>query len=402
MEWLVVSRNNLFFAFLVVGYLFGVILYDFLPLGYIDELMALFLGVFAVAMVAERRRPKQLLPLAVTVGVMVIYAVYSFAIKSNVAVAIVKDFVIQIKPFLGLFCTLIIAPQLNARQKRFLALLSIAVACFIAIVWLNDSVWDFFGHPSRFATAAAATALLFFYCTSFSAADIALFAVLLLIGVLSTRSKYYGFCMMALLMTFYMKCGGRIHLDAKSVAVLLLSTSAAIVIAWHKITVYYIDGSMNSREMWSRPAMMLASWKILLDYFPLGSGLASFGTFASAEYYSTIYHEYGLDHLWGLSKERPDFITDAFYPELAQFGVVGVLLYIVFWWRIVRRGLQMQSRCVKSALLVLMVFLFFLIEGVADSTFTHNRGLFILIIMGCALTDGQAAECNDGAEEVGR
>jgi hypothetical protein len=49
-----------------------------------------------------------------------------------------------------------------------------------------------------------------------------------------------------------------------------------------------------------------------------------------------------------------------------------------------------------------MVFLFFLIEGVADSTFTHNRGLFILIIMGCALTDGQAAECADGAEEVGR
>ena len=82
--------------------------------------------------------------------------------------------------------------------------------------------------------------------------------------------------------------------------------------------------------MWSRPAMMLTSIQILYDYFPFGSGLASFGTFASAEYYSPTYAVYGLDHLWGLSKEMPTFICDAFYPELAQFG--GSRCYTLFYF----------------------------------------------------------------------
>ena len=27
----------------------------------------------------------------------------------------------------------------------------------------------------------------------------------------------------------------------------------------------------------------------------------------------------------------PDFICDAFYPTLAQFGIIGVILFITFW-----------------------------------------------------------------------
>ena len=37
-------------------------------------------------------------------------------------------------------------------------------------------------------------------------------------------------------------------------------------------------------------------------------------------------------------------------------------------------------------LFVLLIFLFFLIEGIADATFTQNRGLFILILLGLVLS----------------
>ena len=107
--------------------------------------------------------------------------------------------------------------------------------------------------------------------------------------------------------------------------------------------VYYIDGAMNSREMWSRPAMMGTLFLILIDYLPFGCGLGSFGTFASAKYYSNTYAEYGLDKLWGLSEDKPDFIADAFYPELAQFGIVGVVLYFWFWGWILTKANNSQS-----------------------------------------------------------
>lgn len=89
--------------------------------------------------------------------------------------------------------------------------------------------------------------------------------------------------------------------------------------------------------------MMLTSMQILYDYFPFGSGLGSFGTFASAEYYSPVYSAYGIDHLWGLSKDMPAFICDAFYPELAQFGVAGVILYFAFGSQ--SSGNQRKNNC---------------------------------------------------------
>ena len=156
--------------------------------------------------------------------------------------------------------------------------------------------------------------------------------------------------------------------------------------------VYYIDGAMNSREMWSRPAMMGTLFLILIDYLPFGCGLGSFGTFASAKYYSNTYAEYGLDKLWGLSEDKPDFIADAFYPELAQFGIVGVVLYFWFWGWILTKANNSQSLQPKCLLLIYLIFIFFLIEGIADSTFTHNRGLFILILLGIVLPNSSRNE----------
>ena len=88
--------------------------------------------------------------------------------------------------------------------------------------------------------------------------------------------------------------------------------------------------------------------------------------------------------MWGLSKEMPTFICDAFYPELAQFGVVGVILYFTFWGTILRKSAK--ELLPEIQLFVLLIFLFFLIEGIADATFTQNRGLFILILLGLVLS----------------
>ena len=80
----------------------------------------------------------------------------------------------------------------------------------------------------------------------------------------------------------------------------------------------------------------------------------------------------------------PSFICDAFYPELAQFGVVGIMLYFAFWLSVLRKSAKAAMPAMQ--MFVLLIFLFFLIEGIADATFTQNRGLFILIILGLTLS----------------
>ena len=130
----VVSKNNLFFLFLIFGYIFGVIFYEYLGFDYADELMALFLLLFAGIAIWERRKMKELTPLLVLAGVFIFYLVYSLIIHSNTPKAILMDMVIQIKPFLGFYCAYIIAPRLSLEQRSFLAILSFLVGAFIFLI----------------------------------------------------------------------------------------------------------------------------------------------------------------------------------------------------------------------------------------------------------------------------
>ena len=362
----------------MAGYIFGVILYDFIEFKYTDELMALFLCLFAGIVVWERKAWKELIPVTIVVFIFLFYTIYSFIIQSNIPKAILTDLLIQIKPFLGFYCAYLIAPQLSSSQKYFISILCLIVGGLLIIVGLSAQIDSVFGHPSRFATAAIATAFLFLYCSTYKWSDVLIFLFLLTIGFFSTRAKFYGFWVVATSLIVFTKLGGQIRLNWKSIAAGILICLLAIWFAKEKIIIYYVDGMMNSREMWSRPAMLFASGQIFYDYFPFGCGLGSFGTFASAEYYSPIYEMYGLNHIWGLSKNMPIFICDAFYPELAQFGIIGAILYFFFWYTIIRKS---TSQNIQKSTCIWMIFIFFLIEGIADSTFTHNRGLFILIIL---------------------
>lgn len=385
---LVFSKNNLFFTFLVIGYIFGVIFYDFIEFKYTDELMALFLALFAAIMIWERKNWKETLPIGTVICIFLFYTIYSFIIHSNVFKAIIKDLLIQIKPFIGFYCVYLIAPQLTFAQKRFICILCLIIGGAITIVGLTDNIYPIFGHPSRLATATTATAFLFLYCSTYTWSDILVFITLLSIGLFSTRSKFYGLWFIAIFLLIYNKSGGQLRFNWKSIGLFLCLSLLVVWFVRDKIVLYYIDGMMNSREIWSRPAMMLTSGHILYDYFPFGSGLASFGTYASGEYYSAIYEAYGIDKLWGISRNESFFICDAFYPSLAQFGVIGVILYITFWVSILYKGYHyISTDNQKQWIMLLLSFLFFLIEGVADTTFTHNRGLFILIITAITLNE---------------
>lgn len=384
-----ISKNNLFFVFLIFGYIFGVMLYDFIDFKYTDELMAAFLVLFTGLILWERRRWSQAKPLYTIFGVLVFYIIYSFVIKSNVTIAILKDSIIQIKPFLGFYCTYLLMPSLTKDQKKIITIMCIISALFMIIVGLTDSMYIIFGHQSRFATAATITAFLFFYCSSYRWSDIITFFTIFAVGFISTRSKFYGFYMLTILLCTIAKSGYKIEHSLSRALIIIFILAIVIIAAWGKIYTYFIFGVMESGETWARPALYVTSLSIFIDYFPFGSGLASFATYESAEYYSPTYAEYKINHFFGLSKEYPNFICDTYYPSLAEFGIIGLGLYILFWIIIIKEidKFKREVGLDKDLIITILIICFFAIESVADSTFTNNRGLFMLIIMGMTLAN---------------
>jgi len=383
------SKNNLFFVFIVFGYIFGVMLYDFIEFKYTDELMAAFLVLFAGLILSERQNWKAAMPIYVLWGVFVFYIIYSFVIKSNVTIAIIKDSIIQIKPFIGFYCTYLLMPSLTKDHKRFITIICLISALSMLLIALTGEMHSVFGHQSRFATAATITAFLFFYCSSYSWSDLLVFYVIFAVGFISTRSKFYGFYTLTVILCTMIKSGYKLKYSLSGILTMTVIFILIITIAWEKIYMYFIYGTLVNGETWARPALFITSFFIFIDYFPFGSGFASFATYESAEYYSPTYAEYKLNHLFGLSKEYPHFICDTYYPSLAQFGIVGACLFIFFWFLIIKKIKDYKAiiGLGKEYLIAILTICFFAIESFADSTFTHNRGLFMLIIMGMALSD---------------
>lgn len=83
---------------------------------------------------------------------------------------------------------------------------------------------------------------------------------------------------------------------------------------------------------YARVALTQTSLSIAMDYFPLGSGSGTFASSTSYQMgYSNIYKIYGLDNIYGLTENYPNFITDVFWPKvIGQNGFIGFIFYTLF------------------------------------------------------------------------
>ena len=135
-------------------------------------------------------------------------------------------------------------------------------------------------------------------------------------------------------------------------------------------------------------ALYYFSLQIFIDYFPFGSGFGTYATYASGINYSPVYSKYGMQEMHGLTKDAPDFIADTYFPALAQFGIVGVLLFFTFWIYLASKAIKAYRRnCRKEATIALIIIFFFMIESTSDATLTHNRGMFIMMVLGLVFHD---------------
>ena len=383
--------NKHFFNLLIFTLIFGIILYDLIGFDYTDELCALalfILFIFWMFRTPDWRINKAFL---ITICIFIFYLCYSFAINSNSKTAILADFTVQIKPYLAFFCVYSMAPNFSRIQKDLLKKISLILwFCLLPVGLLGlinmQYLTNIMGVPAYFAAAVIAVSLTYLFCSDFTTKDKCVFLILLSLGLISGRSKFYGFFVLATVMIIYFSYTTRIKFNFKTIFILILTVGIMLVAVRSKIELYFIQsivGDVEKNEI-ARYVLYATSFDIFQDYFPLGSGFASFGTFYSGEYYSSIYEQYGIDNVWGMMKNEHSFIADTYYPSLAQFGITGVILYALFWFYLLSKAFRFyrQSNNAKEFILFLLIICYFVIESIADSTYTTHRGFFIMMLLG--------------------
>lgn len=374
-----------FFTILLSLYMvFGVLLYEMRWFVFIDELFAFAIAGYACTMVVLRKLPPSK-PLMIWMSVAIFYFGYSVLIHSNANIAIFNDFVMQCKPymlFFGLWC---IKPRMTRTHMMFLSIMCIFCAIVLPFIYylyphVNEgtTVGELLSGAS-FACVSVILGLMFYLCTgSDSTAAKAISLFIMLLGFLAPTSRYLGNLFFAfIIMAFVRK---PIKINLKSGIMLGVVLVVMFLIVWSDIEFYFLRGY---DEQAARALLYMHMPEVLNDYIPFGSGFATYANAASATWYSSLYERYGLDSVWGFVEGDARFISDTYYPVLAQFGYVGIALFIAFLVYIFKQINRTygQTHDIKRYKTSMIVMAMILIESTSGSTFINEQGVLLVTIL---------------------
>lgn len=351
---------------------------------YVDEVMTLVLVLFTLMKLGSRRiNRKPVKEAGWCMTILTGYLIYSLVLQVNVPMASIIDYQQQVRPYAVFFCTMILAPQPSRKQRKLM--LFVLLSTFAAYTIVHKST---IGSQENvdFGAMAMSSALVYYLFTKETKLNMWIAIGIALFGLLCGKFKYMGECTAFIVVLLFLK--KKLNWNSlKPVVQLGILVIFVLFFAWERFDAYFVSG-MNNKEL-ARPMMYKTAPKVLIDYFPFGPGLGTFGTSASAkEYYSDLYYKYALSEIWGMSpSDHGAFNADSFYPSLAQFGVVGIFFFLWFWRRRIQglNGIP-DMRYYKTAL---MAILCLALESTADTSYLSGRGMVYFLLLALCLNSSK-------------
>lgn len=320
------------------------------------------------------------------IGLMIFYLAYSFFIKITTPRGILLDFMQQLRPYAVFYLTWMMAPDFSPKQKKrikWVMLLSF-FGYLIAFKFKPSLVTPYgSGESAALGQIALCCAMIYYLFSKQTKRNRNIAILIMLLGLISGKSKYFGECVVFIALVIFVKS----KINFTSVSTLLKVAalgSVVIFFTWTKFNAYYVQGFQTDDQEIARPATYETGIKIMFkDYIPFGSGLGSFGTAAAAKEYSPLYYKYQLNTIWGLDPSNPMFLADAFYPTLAEYGIVGLFFFLWFWKRRLWECNQIKN--IVFYRMALMAIMALALESTADSSYLSGKGMGYFMILALCL-----------------
>lgn len=379
-----------FFTLYWIIYFPTCIAYNDLPgFSSVDEAMTVLLFVYTLWMYSHNRsinkRPWK--EFMICIGLMAFYTVYSLFFGANVAESVWIDLMQEIRPYTIIFCTWILNPRFTNIQKKWM----LGTMVLTLFSWILYHPATFESQNAEFPVLgqlAICTGMSWYLFTKATKRNRNIALLLVFTGMLAPKFKFIGEVVCFIAFVFFIK--QRLNFKSpKTMIYVALVIAIILMLTWTKFDAYYVSGLQN--EELARPMTYKTSLRILWDYLPFGSGMGSFACNGAWQHYSPLYFKYNLDGIWGLSPRAGGFVCDAYYPTLAQFGIVGVFFFCWFWKRrLAAFDIIADMRYYRVAMIT---FCCLAIEQTADSSWLSGKGMgYCMLIALCLNANRNAME----------
>lgn len=262
------------------------------------------------------------------------------------------------------------------------------ISLFLFVIFLADRIFNiypgeirygiksaqlFFFHPTYFAGAMGF--LLILLTVFFEKKNTPYIVIVALMMAFSMRSKAIASAAAYMLIFFYV-----IQMRQKFKKwYLVVCGILCIIIGWPLIQFYYVTLAGRS----TRSVMMQVSFKIMKDYFPIGTGFGTFASAAANEYFSKVYELYNLEHLLRFDISWRYFLSDTFWPIIfAQTGVTGLLVFVYVLYMLMKRCFTIRSVSPTMFVGAIYVFVYLLISSTSEPAFHNSVAIPMAFILG--------------------
>lgn len=356
-----------------------------------DEILTVLLLCYAFTkqrfLIKDKSRTTEI---NIYIVLMLFYLIYSLLIQVTTPRGMILDILQQLRPYAVFYLTWMMAPEFTPIQKKRIKwVMLLSFLGYLTAFKLKPSLVTPYGGESsaQLGQIALSCAMIYYLFSKQTKRNRNIAILIMLLGLISGKSKYFGECVVFIALVIFVK--GKINFTSVSTLLKVAALGCVVIFfTWTKFNAYYVEGFQDDAQEMARPLTYETGMKIMFkDYIPFGSGLGSFGTAAAAKEYSPLYYEYQLDEIWGLRPENPMFLADAFYPTLAEFGIVGLFFFLWFWKRRLWECNKIPN--IVYYRMALMAILALALESTADSSYLSGKGMGYFMVLALCLNSGR-------------
>ncbi len=230
----------------------------------------------------------------------------------------------------------------------------------------------FFSHPTYLANTCILMNIIIFSLSKNKASEIKYLIMLTIVTILTMRGKAIGF-IFAYYILIYLLIIRKVKLKKRQIITIGILVT---IICWGRIKEQIIEN-----ENYPRSRLYNNSINIAKDYFPVGTGFGTFGSYVSGKYYSPVYYKYGMENTHGINPTDYGAVSDTFWPMiLGQFGAIGFFVYLGIIMVIINEINKYRKNNVMYYMGAISPILYLILASISESSFTNYYSIEFIFI----------------------